>query len=178
LRLRLKPVAALDEDERAALRALTAAVYPPEVVAASPGRHVTWSPPDFSLMVSTDEGELVSHVGILVREGSLDGGPVRIGGIGSVKTHPRVQGRGYASAGLRQAAATLHDEHQVAFSLLVCQEHLLAFYARLSWLAFAGRLVVAQPAGSMVFTINRPMVLAGRRPAPADGTIDLNGPPW
>ena len=60
MRLELKPVAALSDDERAALKALTAAVYPPEVVAASPGRHLTWAPPDYSALVWDEEGVLVS----------------------------------------------------------------------------------------------------------------------
>ena len=174
----LKPVATLEDDERAALKALTAAVYPPEVVAMSPGRHLQWAPPEYSALGFTPEGELVSHVGIVVRTGTLDGAAVQIGGIGSVKTHPRAQGRGYASAGLRRAATALHDDHRVAFSLLVCQEHLLPFYHRLGWLQFAGRLMVEQPTGPTVFTINRPMVLAGLSAAPQDGTIDLKGLPW
>jgi aminoglycoside 2'-N-acetyltransferase I len=178
MRIDLKPVATLDEDERAALKALTAAVYPPDVVAVSPGRHVHWAPPDHSILVFTPEGELVSHVGIVVRTGTLDGAAVKIGGVGSVKTHPRAQGRGYASAALRRAANALHDDHRVAFSLLVCQEHLLPFYTRLGWLPFAGRLVVEQPAGPTVFTINRPMVLAGLSAAPQNGMIDLKGLPW
>lgn len=129
-------------------------------------------------MVSTPEGELVSHVGIVIRPGTLDGAPVRIGGIGSVKTHPRVEGRGYASAALRRAATSLHDDHQVAFSLLVCRDHLLPFYDRLGWLPFTGRLFVEQPTGRTLFTLNRPMVLSGVRAAPRDGLIDLNGLPW
>ena len=178
MRLDLKPAATLGDDERGALKALTAAVYPPDVVATSPGRHITWAPVDYRLLVWSQEGELVSHVGILVRDGTLDGTPVKIGGIGSVKTHPRAEGRGYASAGLRLAVAALTDEHRVAFSLLVCRDHLLPFYNRLGWITFAGPLVVEQPAGRTVFTINRTMVLSGLRSAPQDGTIDLNGPPW
>jgi hypothetical protein len=174
----LKPVTRLDDKERAALKALTAAVYPPEVVAVSPGRHLQWAPPEYSVLVFTSEGELVSHVGIVVRTGTLDDAAVKIGGIGSVKTHPQAQGRGYASAGLRRAATALHDDHRVAFSLLVCQEHLLPFYHRLGWLPFAGRLIVEQPSGPTVFTINRPMVLAGLSAAPQDSTIDLKGLPW
>jgi GNAT superfamily N-acetyltransferase len=178
MRVDLKPVAMLDDDERAALKALTAAVYPPEVVAVSPGRHFQWAPPDYSVLVFTPEGELVSHVGIVVRTGTLDGVAVKLGGVGGVKTHPRAQGRGYASAGLRRAVTTLHDDHQVAFSVLVCQEHLLPFYSRLGWLPFAGRLLVEQPTGPTVFTLNRPMVLAGLRAAPQDGIIDVKGLPW
>lgn len=174
----LKPVGTLDDDERAALKALTAAVYPPEVVAVSPGRHLQWAPPEYSVLVFTPEGALVSHVGLVVRMGTLDGAAIKIGGVGSVKTHPRVQGRGYASAGLRRAATALHDDHHVAFSLLVCQEHLLPFYYRLGWLQFSGRLMVEQPGGSTVFMINRSMVLSGLRAAPQDGIIDLKGLPW
>jgi len=178
MRIDLKPVSTLDDDERAALKALTAAVYPPEVVAVSPGRHFRWASPNYSILGFTPEGELVSHVGIVVRTGTLDSVAVTIGGVGSVKTHPQAQGRGYASAGLRRAATALHDDHRVAFSLLVCQEHLLPFYSRLGWLPFAGRLLVEQPTGPTVFTINRPMVLAGLRAAPQDGMIDLKGLPW
>jgi predicted GNAT family N-acyltransferase len=178
MRLELKPVTELGEAERAALKALSAAVYPPQVVAASPGRDLTWAPPGYGVLVWDDAGSLVSYVGLLVRDGSVDGVAARIGGIGSVKTHPRVEGRGYASAGLRLAASALNDDHRVEFSLLVCRDHLLPFYNRFGWLAFPGRVFVEQPAGRVEFTINRPMVLAGRHAAPQDGTIDLNGPPW
>jgi hypothetical protein len=93
-RLELKPVAALSDDERAALKALSSAVYPPEVIAASPRRHLTWAPPDYGVLLRDPAGNLVSYVGLLVRAGSLDGAAVKIGGIGSVKTHPRAEGRG------------------------------------------------------------------------------------
>jgi GNAT superfamily N-acetyltransferase len=178
MRIDLKPAADLDDDERARLEALTAAVYPPEVVATSPGRHLKWAPPEWSLLVYDASGDLVSHVGIVVRAGSRDGAAARIGGIGSVKTHPRAQGRGFASAGLRHAAAVLHEVHQVDFSMLVCQAHLLPFYERLGWLPFAGRLVVEQPGGPVAFTVNRPMVLAGHAAAPDGGNVDLQGLPW
>jgi GNAT superfamily N-acetyltransferase len=178
MRLDLKSVTALSAGERDALKALTAAVYPPEVLATRPGRSLHWAPSAWSVLVWTVEGQLIAHVGIVTREGTLDGVPVQIGGIGSVKTHPQAQGRGYASAALRRAATALKDDHHVGFSLLVCQEHLLSFYGRLGWLPFPGRLVVEQPGGSIVLTINRPMVLPGLRPAPQEGVIDLRGLPW
>jgi predicted GNAT family N-acyltransferase len=178
MHLDLKPVTELSDREREALKALTAAVYPPEVLARSPGRSLQWAPSTWSVLVWTVEGQLIAHVGIVTREGTLDGVPVQIGGVGSVKTHPQAQGRGYASAALRCAATALHDDHHVAFSLLVCQAHLLSFYGRLGWLPFPGRLVVEQPGGSIVLTINHPMVLPGLHPAPQQGVIDLRGLPW
>jgi aminoglycoside 2'-N-acetyltransferase I len=178
MRLDLKPVTELSDGERDALEALTAAVYPPEVRATSPGRSLQWAPSTWSVLVWTVEGQLIAHVGIVTREGTLDGVPVKIGGIGGVKTHPQAQGRGYASAALRRAATALKDDHYVAFSLLVCQAHLLSFYGRLGWLPFPGRLVVEQPGGSVVFTMNRCMVLPALRQAPQEGIIDLRGLPW
>ena len=178
MRVDLKPIAQLDARERAALAALTAAVYPPDTVTASPGRHLRWASPEYSVLVTSADGELVSHVGLVVRAGTVNGVATTIGGVGSVKTHPRARGRGYATAGLRRAAAVLHEDHGVAFSLLVCQEHLLPFYGRLGWTAFPGRLVVEQPAGRIVFTVNRPMVLPGLGEAPEDGIVDVHGLPW
>ena len=177
MRLELKPVTELSDAERDALQALTAAVYPPEVLATRPGRSLHWAPSQWSILVWT-EGKLVAHVGLVTREGALDAVPVKIGGVGGVKTHPQAQGRGYASAALRRAATALKDEHRVAFSLLVCQAHLLPFYGRLGWIPFPGRVIVEQPGGSIVFTLNRPMVLPGLCPAPQEGVIDLRGLPW
>ena len=154
MRLDVKPVAEFSAEERGALLALTAAVYPPEKTAVSPGRAIQWSSPEHGVLVLGPAGELVAYVGIVVRAGRLDGAPVKIGGVGSVKTHP------------------------VAFSLLVCQDHLQPFYGRLGWRAFTGRPLVEQPAGRTEFTINRPMVRPGLRPAPEAGLIDLAGPPW
>jgi hypothetical protein len=72
MRLDLKPVTELSDGERDALKALTAAVYPPEVLATSPGRSLQWAPAQWSVLVWTAEGQLISHVGIVVREGTLD----------------------------------------------------------------------------------------------------------
>jgi len=130
------------------------------------------------VLVWTEEVQLIAHVGIVTRAGMLDNAPVHIGGIGSVKAHPQAQGQGYASAALRRATTALQDDHRVAFSLLVCQAHLLPFYGRLGWLPFLGRLVVEQPNGPMLFTVNRPMVLPGLQPAPQEGAIDLQDFPW
>ncbi|MBI3328195.1 MAG: GNAT family N-acetyltransferase [Nitrospinae bacterium] len=107
MRLGLKPVTELGDGERNTLKALTAAVYPAEVLAARPGRSLQWAPSEWSVLVWTVDGQLIAHVGIVTREGTLHGVPVKIGGIGSVKTHPQAQGRGYASAALRRAAAAL-----------------------------------------------------------------------
>jgi hypothetical protein len=44
MRLDLKPVTDLRAGERDALKVLTAAVYPPEVLTTRPGRFLQWAP--------------------------------------------------------------------------------------------------------------------------------------
>jgi hypothetical protein len=80
MHLDLKPITELSKAERDALKAITAAVYPPAVVATSPGRSLQWAPSTWSVLVWTEEGQLIAHVGIVTREGTLDDVPVKIGG--------------------------------------------------------------------------------------------------
>ena len=164
-------------ETRDALRALTAAVYPPEEAAASPVRESAWAPAQWHALIHDANGEVVSHVGILVRDGMLNGAAVRIGGIGGVKTHPEARGRGHVAA-MRTAATFLADECGVAFLLLVCLPPTIPYYERLGWRRFHGTLLVEQPGGVIPFTANLPMTLPGRGNAPLDGTINLCGQPW
>ena len=170
-------VADLTPADRDTLRALTVAVYPPEV-APRPGPRVVWAPVEWSIRVWDEAGALVSHVGVLSREVLMDDVPTVIGGIGSVKTHPAARGKGYASAGLREAVRFFTDELWVAFALLVCLPPIVPYYARHGWQRFHGTLLVAQPGGTVPFTTNLPMVLPIHTPTPAGGTIDLCGAPW
>jgi len=178
VRIDTTPVADLTPADREELRALTAAVYTPEVIATLPETRVTWAPTPWSLRVRDDDGRLVSHVGMLTRDVEVDGTPTTIGGIGGVKTHPDARGRGYASAALQTAAAFFTDDLGVAFILLVCLPPTVPYYERLGWQRFHGRLLVAQPGGTIPFTTNLPMALAARAAAPLDGTINLCGYPW
>jgi len=81
----------LTDDDHAALRVLSAAVYPPENDANLPGPFV-WVPQQWHILVRDNAGPIVSHVGVLTRTVLLDGVPVRIGGVGGVKTHPEARG--------------------------------------------------------------------------------------
>jgi GNAT superfamily N-acetyltransferase len=124
-----------------------------------------------------DGGELVSFAGVYLRDATHDGRAVRVGGVGNVKTHPTARGRGFAAAAVRRAA-DIFAGRGVAFGLLVYRPELAGFYARLGWRAFAGRLVVRQRGAACDFTLNSAMTLAVGSAAPAEGTIDLCGPPW
>jgi hypothetical protein len=179
VRLEFKRVTDMSATESAAHDALRAIVYPSAPGAPPPVVPYDWVPPEWRALVWEDAGALVSTTGALVRRVLVDGHPTTIGGIGSVKTHPAVEGKGYASAGLRQAMAFLNGEMQVAFSLLVCREALVPFYGRRGWTVFRGT-VLAERAGGRTepFTFNVVMLAAGTTPRPIGGVIDLCGPPW
>jgi hypothetical protein len=175
--LSLDRVAGLGDDDRAALRELSEAVYPPAEWADWPGRRIEWAAAEWCVRV-WHEGRLACHVGILVRDAELDGQTVRVGGIGGVKTHPALRRSGLAGLAMRRAVAFFHEQPAVAFALLVCEPPLLAYYAALGWREFTGRLRVRQHGVSSDFTFEPAMTHGVRSPAPAAGFIDLNGPPW
>ncbi len=178
MRIDTTPVADLTLADRAELRALTAAVYTPGVIATLPETRVTWAPTTWAVRVRDDDGRLVSHVGMLTRAVEVDGMPTTIGGIGGVKTHPDARGRGHAAAALQTALAFFTDDLGATFVLLVCLPTTIPYYERLGWRRFHGTLLVVQPGGTIPFTANLPMVLPARDAAPLDGTINLCGYPW
>jgi hypothetical protein len=172
----LDRVADLSEADREALRELSAAVYPPGSSTSWPGRQIEWSPAEWCVRVH-DDGKLVSYVGIVLRDAQRDGRPVRVGGIGGVKTHPSARRRGLAGLGMRRAVEFFHAE-RVDFALLVCGPHLLEYYGKLGWHEFDGRLLVRQHGATAEFTFNRVMTYGVRSAPPAGSTVDLLGPPW
>ena len=174
----LDRIADLSEADRAALRTLSLAVYPPEVAATWPGRHLEWAIGEWCVRVWGNEGSLASYTAIILRHASCDGLPARVGGIGGVMTHPTARGRGYATQGIRRAVQFFREQADVAFALLVCEPELLGYYARLGWKEFAGRLLVRQHGEPADFTFNRVMVHDVDAAGPPSGNIDLMGPPW
>ena len=160
-----------------ALEQLSTAVYPGGTAASLPGQSFTWASPQWAIFV-WDQDELVSHVGMLVRDILQDGIPKRIGGLGAVATHPAKRGRGFASAAMRAAAERFGTDLGVSYALLFCRSDLIPFYQRLRWKPFAGKVLAEQPEGKVEFTANGAMVLDLKEEAPRDGVLDLNGFPW
>jgi purine-nucleoside phosphorylase/catechol 2,3-dioxygenase-like lactoylglutathione lyase family enzyme len=174
----LCPMADLTDAERVGGAALGQAVYPPEVAVAWPGRHLEWSAHQWGVFVRAGDGALVCFVGIVVRSALHDGVPVRVGGIGGVKTHPQFRRQGLASRAIGRAIEFFREQPDVAFGVLVCEPHLLDYYGRLGWQEFSGRLLVTQRGEPSEFTLCRVMTLGVRSEGPITGTIDLCGPPW
>ncbi|HEV3262105.1 MAG TPA: GNAT family N-acetyltransferase [Gemmataceae bacterium] len=178
MRLEVHQVADLTADEQSALRTLSVAVYPPEVASAWPGRTFEWASPQWSVVGWDAGGDALCHVGAVLREARWNERPVRVGGIGGVKTHPASRGRGFATAAIQQALDFFREKGNVDFALLVCEAGLIPFYERLGWRRFPGDLFVMQRQATVPFTFNLSMTIPLRLQESLGGKIDLLGPPW
>jgi aminoglycoside 2'-N-acetyltransferase I len=128
-------------------------------------------------VVAKLEGAILSHVGIVERTGSVDGHPVKLGGVGAVATLPEFQKKGFASSAMTLAAGFMRDSLKVDFGLLVCARGTVPFYHHLGWQEVAGPLVFDQPHGKVTYP-EVTMVLPCARQDWPPGTIDLCGLPW
>jgi aminoglycoside 2'-N-acetyltransferase I len=164
----------LDGDEGwEVVRALDREVYSPQYMASVVWRDVVWAQADKRVVVR-DEGRVVCHAGLFFRDGTLDGAPVRMGGVGGVMTSPAARKRGYASVAMRRAADAMDGAD---FGLLFCEAQNIALYAGLGWRVFGGSVHCVQPAGPFLFDMMPAMILP-LRAAPERGAIDLCGLPW
>ncbi|HEX7926065.1 MAG TPA: GNAT family N-acetyltransferase [bacterium] len=154
-----------------------ALVYPPEVMAQAAWRHVRWAHADWRLLARDDAGTVVSTVSGYLRDATLDGQPVRLGGIGSVMTHPAHRRQGLVRASFDRALH-LFAEAGCELAMLVCESHNVPVYHALGWEFFWGSTVVRQPHGPVVFHLMHAMTLGITRPAPTGGLLDLCGEPW
>ncbi len=178
MRHELRQVADLTAEEQAELEQLSLAVYPPDSAATWPGRSIEWAKPAWCVIDWDSGGKALCYVGVHVRAARWNERPVKVGGIGGVKTHPTARGRGLASAAIRRAVDFFWDQGDVDFGLLVCEPNLVPFYERLGWRRFAGTFLVTQQKATVPFSFALPMTLAIRLQDTLTGTIDLQGPPW
>lgn len=178
MRWELRRVADLTADEQSALRTLSLAVYPPETAAAWPGRAIEWAAHEWSVIGWAADGFVLCYVGVVLRDARWNDRPVRVGGIGGVKTHPAFRGRGFATTAIQRALDFFREQGDVDFGLLVCEPGLVPFYERQGWRTFPGDLLVTQRQATVPFTFNLPMTTPLRLPELLGGKIDLLGPPW
>jgi len=154
------------------------AVWPPDVVAGLPWAGIVFAHAELRVLVQSETGDVVCHVGVYRREVLWNGRMLRAGGIGGVLTRADCRRRGYASIALDAAIQTLRDEGSIDFGLLFCEAHNAPFYCGRGWRPFEGEIHAEQPGqGRVPFTAIAPHVYKIRQ-APLRGTIDLCGLPW
>jgi aminoglycoside 2'-N-acetyltransferase I len=164
--------------DHAELRELASIANSPDMSPEWPGRALQWASAEWCVRIRDGDRRLVSSAGMVLRDGTRDGEPVRIGGIGGVQTHPEARRRGYAALAVARATEFFRAQGSVAFGLLVCEPDLIPYYTARGWREFHGRLLVRDRDAAAEFTLSRVLTYGVRSPAPASGTIDLCGPPW
>jgi predicted acetyltransferase len=161
----------------AEVQALFTSVWTPEREAVSAWRDIVTADACQRVHIREDNGHLVSHIGIFVREAKWGERSVRIGGIGEVCTMECYRRKGFARTGMACAASYMKDELAVDFGLLFCNKQNYRFYENCGWSRFSGTVCVEQPAGRIAFNISAPYIL-GLKMQPAGGVLDLHGFPW
>jgi len=156
---------------------LLKAIWPPEVVATLPWRDVVWASPDQRVLAFNAAGEIIGHVAIVVREATLDGRAVKIGGLGGVATRNDSRRRGVARAAMSTAVQQIQNVHEVDFGLLFCEPRHAALYEKLGWRSFQGDVFVQQAQGRVRFEVTGPYVF-DLKMMPRSGLLDLCGLPW
>jgi len=162
----------MPEAERKAVDAWVAQVFADEV------DDLVWSDEDWYVLVKLD-GQVVGHVGIVERTGTVNGQPVRLGGIGGVATSPEYRRQGFARSTMETAATFMRDELRVEFGLLICGNKMRSYYGKLGWQPVEGPLTFDQPKGKITFDDStKIMILPCNKHDWPQGVIDLCGPPW
>ncbi len=104
-------------------------------------------------LVAVDGGRVVSAVQIFTRRIGLRGASVALGGIGSVATHPRYEGRGQASELLRRAIVEMRAR-ALPLSLLFTGR--IGFYERLGWVSVPHPLLLVRRGAATPAPAGRP----------------------
>ena len=152
-------------------------VWPPHVLAERAWGDVSWAYADRRVLVWAADGLLASHVGLYDRNGTWNGKPVRLAGIGGVATRAEYRRQGFGAEAMRHAAAAIRAAGAADCGLLFCEPHNLSFYARLGWHGFAGSVFAQQPQGRIVFDKLNALVL-DLKCGPRTGVLDVCGLPW
>jgi aminoglycoside 2'-N-acetyltransferase I len=172
MKIEIKSRREVPEAERKQVERWVAQVF------ADDANGLVWSDDDWTVLIKLD-GQMVCHVGIVERTGTVNGLPVKLGGIGGVATLPDWRRHGYAGAALRAAAEFMRNELKVEFGLLVCSAQMMPYYGKLGWQLVKGPLMFDQPRGKVTFgDSTKIMILPCGTSVWPPGVIDLCGPPW
>jgi GNAT superfamily N-acetyltransferase len=135
------------------------------------------APIDWHVLVHVKK-ELVGHVGIVLRDATVGGQAVRLGGISAVIVDPGWRGYGFGSRAMQRAVQFMRAQTAVAHGFLICESHRVTFYEGLGWQAVPGPMVFTDWEGARVESGHHLMVLSLRGEPFPPGVIDLCGLPW
>ena len=120
---------------------------------------------------------LASNVEIVERTITVDGQPVRVGGIGGVATLPEYRGRGLASRAMSAAVKLMKAELELDYGLLITSTRRQTFYEGMGWQVITELVYFDQPSGKKRNDGLTMYLEIGHKPWPA-GNVDFCGLPW
>lgn len=161
----------------AAAAALTERAYEPDELKYERKLGIVWAKADQRVMIY-DGGELIAAAGIFRRRTVLDGEIVRMAGLGGVKTARERQGEGLGRKVVETAMQALKVSGQDDFALLFCNDDKVAFYEKLGWRVFSGKIYTEQLGKSQPFAVKNAMTYPLAGAAPTKGVINMCGKPW
>lgn len=141
----------------------------------SEGLNLIWRPKEMHLILY-ENGQPVSHCGLIRQAITVNNNAVPIGGIGGVVTPPPHQHQGYARKLLQHALAEFATE-QLPAALLFCREQLVPFYRQQGWQLINDSVLVLQPQGVIQFPASVMVYPLNQFNWPA-GAINIDSPPW
>jgi GNAT superfamily N-acetyltransferase len=124
-----------------------------------------------------ENGEPLSHAGILKHVVSVDDQPVLVAGLGGVVTVPEARGRGFARQLVQETMRFAENDWKVEAGLLFCRPQMVAYYESLGWRVLECPVMIEQPDGKIVSPLQVMVIPFGEMSWPA-GSIDLQSRPW
>ncbi len=137
---------------------------------------VQWGHPQWHVLVWQGD-TLVGHAGLVRRTITVDGQSVEAGGLSGVWSLESERGQGHAKRAVVMAVAYACRDLAIANMLLLCREHVAAFYQRLGWERVEAPVTFDQPAGLYRWPALAMTLSCDGTQFPA-GAIDLCGLPW
>ena len=135
-----------------------------------------WQSKDYHF-ITEEDGQPLSHVGVIKTTVKAGGTDVTVGGIGGVVTRPEAQGRRLVHAAMRRAAEFMCDELSVDAGMLFCLQRLMPFYAGQGWRLLEDETEFEQPSGRVVSPFRVMVLPCGDYEWPA-GRVEIAGLPW
>lgn len=177
LQITVEPTQQFTEDQRLALAQMIdlafAAEWGPLPEDTEP---IHWAQPAIHV-IGWLEGCPVSHAGILPRAVMAGGKSLRVGGIGSVCTHPDHLRRGYAHRLMEAAHRHIRQANLAEFAMLFCAQKTTSLYQEFGYQVVESPLWMEQPNSRRLFDSPKMVLPLADFPWP-DGEIDIQGLPW
>lgn len=177
MEIQFKRTSELTEIEQAQVDAMSAVCFKAEAGSSDdPAVDYEWAGSDWCI-IGTIHHQVVSHIGLLKREVTVDGAPIWVGGVGSVMTDPGFQKQGLAAALLKEANTVMRDHLQVGYGMLFCSPSMVHYYQKCGWQMIESHVEGVSRGSKIIFPFPVMSICISGQPWPK-GEVDICGLPW